>query len=245
MIATLNFDRVLVIAPHPDDESIGTGALIQRVLAAGGRLQVIFVTDGDNNAFPQRLAGKKWRITADDRAKWGTMRRQESRAALSQLGAPVGTAIFLGYADRSLARMAERGDRRVAEGLRAIIAAFDPLLVVSPSGLDLHADHRAVALFAHDAADDRPIITYLVHGDVPAERIAARLELTTEEVTRKRAAIERHESQLRFSRERFLSYATPEEVFLNDEHDIVQPDSLWWKWRCKTLHGWRVVKGMV
>jgi LmbE family N-acetylglucosaminyl deacetylase len=244
MSASLPLERVLIIAPHPDDESIATGALIQRVAAVGGRLQVVILTDGDNNLFPQRIAARKWRISQEERAQWGAMRREESRNALTELGATAAAATFLGYHDRTLAGIAKRGDRGIIETLRSIIDAFDPTLVVSPSILDLHADHRAAARFVHEVAKDRLIVTYIVHGNGPVARIAARLELRPEEITRKRDAIKRHQSQLWLSAARFLSYAQPVEVFFRVEYDIVRPDTFWWKWRCKTLHGWRVVRGI-
>jgi N-acetyl-1-D-myo-inositol-2-amino-2-deoxy-alpha-D-glucopyranoside deacetylase len=244
MSAKLPLERVLIIAPHPDDESIATGALIQRVAAAGGRLRVVILTDGDNNVLPQRIAARKWRISAEERARWGAMRREESRNALTELGAPAGTATFLGYHDRTLGRIAKRGDRSITEELRSIVDAFDPTLVVSPSILDLHGDHRAAAQFVHEAAKERLIVTYVVHGNGPVARIAARLELRPEEIAAKRDAIKRHQSQLRLSAARFLSYARPVEVFYSAEYDILRPDTFWWKWRCKTLHGWRVVRGV-
>src|SRR5512143_3590489 len=39
--------RLMVFAPHPDDETLGAGGLIQRVLATGGKVRVVFVTNGD------------------------------------------------------------------------------------------------------------------------------------------------------------------------------------------------------
>ena len=42
-------ERLLVIAPHPDDETLGAGGLIQRVLARHGTVQVVLVTAGDGN----------------------------------------------------------------------------------------------------------------------------------------------------------------------------------------------------
>jgi LmbE family N-acetylglucosaminyl deacetylase len=184
---------------------------------------------------------RKWRITYEERAKWGMMRREESRHALAALGAPADNGVFLGYPDYELGALARRGDRRITDALRAIVDVFNPTLVVAPSILDLHSDHRAMALFTHEAAPGRMIITYVVHGIGPAGRIAARLELTKDEQARKRAAIERHASQLWLSRGRFLSYARPVEIFLRAEHDILRPDTFWWTWRCKTLHGLRVV----
>ncbi|MCB1569830.1 MAG: PIG-L family deacetylase, partial [Xanthomonadales bacterium] len=47
-------DRLLVVVPHPDDETLATGGLIQRALLAGAALRVVFATDGDNNPWPQR-----------------------------------------------------------------------------------------------------------------------------------------------------------------------------------------------
>ena len=47
-------DRLLVFAPHPDDETIATGELIQLAIAAGVAVRVVFATDGDNNPWPQR-----------------------------------------------------------------------------------------------------------------------------------------------------------------------------------------------
>ena len=43
--------RLMVFAPHPDDESLGAGGLIQRVLNSGGQVRVVFMTNGDG--FPE------------------------------------------------------------------------------------------------------------------------------------------------------------------------------------------------
>ena len=60
--------RILILAPHPDDESLGTGGLIQQALAAGAALRVLFITDGDNNPWPQRFIERRWFINAPERA---------------------------------------------------------------------------------------------------------------------------------------------------------------------------------
>src|SRR5690349_19902092 len=39
--------RLVVVEPHPDDESLGAGGLIQQTLAGGGRVHVLFMTNGD------------------------------------------------------------------------------------------------------------------------------------------------------------------------------------------------------
>ena len=46
-LAVKRGERLLVLAPHPDDETLGAGGLIQRVLARGGTVRVVLVTAGD------------------------------------------------------------------------------------------------------------------------------------------------------------------------------------------------------
>src|SRR5438105_6795742 len=62
-------DRVLVLAPHPDDESLGAAGLIQCAVAAHARVCVVFATNGDNNAWAQRFVEHRWHIDATDRAR--------------------------------------------------------------------------------------------------------------------------------------------------------------------------------
>jgi LmbE family N-acetylglucosaminyl deacetylase len=223
-------DRALIIAPHPDDEVIGAGGLIQRVAARGGDVRVVFVTAGENNPWPQRVLQRKWLITAADREAWGTMRRNEAVKSLAVLGAPGHAPIFLGFPDQQIARMAREGDQRLSDILRGIIADFQPSLLVSTSAQDFHADHRAVAYFAHHAVrgigDNAPeIVTYVVHGEGAPHRLHFSLLLTEREREQKRRAIECHVSQLLLSRRRFLSYAQPHEDFFAAEFDLVCAES--------------------
>lgn len=236
----ISLDRVLVIAPHPDDESIGAGGLVQRTIAAGGQVRVVIVTDGDNNPWPLRVLKKKIRISKDERAEWGALRREESLRALALLGAPR-SATFLGFQDRMLTRMGRRGDFRAREGIVAAIKEFSPTLVVIPSTFDLHADHRAIAWMGHAAAAGCSVITYIVHGHPPPGRAALRLDLTPDEAARKRAAIECHQSQLVLSRKRFLSYARASEEFFEAEFDLATLDSHVRDWSYALRHAARVV----
>jgi len=211
-------DRVLIVAPHPDDETLTTAGVIQRA----GDVRVVIVTDGEMNPWPQRLAYKKWRIDDSDRARWGMMRRDESLRALSQLGAPDRCARFLALPDTKLMTLARRGDTRFADALAKEIAAFAPALIIAPSFFDLHADHRAASYAVHKAAPNIDVITYVVHGSGDPTRVAMTVELTDAEKRRKRDAIECHTSQLRLSRKRFIAHATMSEVFYVAEHDLVR-----------------------
>jgi LmbE family N-acetylglucosaminyl deacetylase len=237
----MDLTRTLVIAPHPDDESIAAGGLLQRAIAAGGEVRVIIVTDGDNNPWPVRYLKKKVRVNDADRAEWGALRREESRRALATLGVPASASIFLGYPDRLLTTMARRGDVRVRDAIAATIESFAPSLLIIPSAFDLHPDHRAIGWFVHDVAKGCEIVTYIIHGHPPHERLAFRLDLNAEEAARKRAAIECHQTQLVLSRTRFLSYARSVEEFFHPEFEIARLDSRVHDWSCAMKHAARVV----
>lgn len=222
----MNLERTLVIAPHPDDDVIGAGGLIQRVLSIGGQVHVVFVTDGDNNPWPQRWIRRKWTITAADRAAFGALRRDEAHDSLTSLAVTSAATTFLGLPDQGVGKLIRGGDTRLLQALRKVVVEFNPTLIVSPSSRDLHNDHRAIAWCAHvAAAGEIPITTYVVHGEGNARRIAIRIELTENEQRRKSAAIECHESQLVLSRDRFLSYVRPTESFYTAEYDLIAVES--------------------
>src|SRR5437764_1317989 len=53
--------RLLLVAPHPDDESLACSVILQRAVRARAAIKVIYATDGDNNLWPQRMVQRKWR----------------------------------------------------------------------------------------------------------------------------------------------------------------------------------------
>jgi LmbE family N-acetylglucosaminyl deacetylase len=229
------FDRVLVIAPHPDDDAIACGGLLQRAKSA----RVIYVTDGERNPWPQRAHFRKLFLDDEDRARWGAIRRDEAHCSLSLLG--VRCTRSLGFPDQSLMARARRGDMAPREALMREIRDFAPTLIVSPSSFDAHYDHRAIAWYVHAA--DAPIVTYVIHGCGPRSRIAFTLELTPEEQAKKLEAIRCHQSQLLLSKRRFLSYATGEEVFYRAEHDVVRVESALESFAKRARHAWLTCTG--
>jgi LmbE family N-acetylglucosaminyl deacetylase len=248
MRSDLHADRLLVLAPHPDDEAIGAGALIQRVVARGGDVRVLFLTDGDRNPWPQRFLDRKWSITRADRLAWGGLRRREALASLATLGVRSSDTTFLGLPDQMLTEFARRGDPRPLGSIRAAIRELRPSLLVVASAQDLHSDHRAAAWFAHHAVrgvgDGAPeIVTYVVHGEAAPARLQVVLALTDEERRRKRDAIGCHRSQLLLSRERFLAYARPTERFYSSEFDLVCTESRAQERMTSLRHACRVVLG--
>ncbi len=219
-------DRVLVLAPHPDDETLTIGGLLQKTLAARAAVRILFITDGDNNPWPQRAIERRWRITATDRARWGERRRKEARTALACLGAPAEDSYFWGYPDQGLTELLLANDESLPRRLAAEIAVWRPTLVVSPHPADRHPDHSALALFLSravarlgGAAPDFVEIRYVVHAS-PASISpdVFSLPLLPHEQETKRQAILGHASQLVLSRRRFLAYATEaERLFLSQQ----------------------------
>jgi len=98
--------RLLVVAPHPDDEALGAAGLIQRVRARGGTVRVVLLTSGDG--FPEgvELVDRIAHPRPSDYRGYGAMRERETRAAMSMLGVPVNDIAFLGFPDEGLCRIA-------------------------------------------------------------------------------------------------------------------------------------------
>lgn len=210
----LPFQRTLVFAPHPDDESIGAGSLLAYVAARDAFVRVVFLTSGENNPWPQRAARRRWRITARDRQDWARTRRSEARHALLDLGVAPQNATFLGYPDDGLARTDEA---TLIRAVAAIIEEFGPTLLVVPSNDDLHPDHRAAyraIMKALGVVSARPLLTlsYVVHGSLQSSERRS-IAVTDDERARKARAVQRHGTQLLLSRRRFLRYASRKEEY--------------------------------
>lgn len=209
-------DRVLVVAVHPDDETLATAGLIRSAGAAGAQVRVVFVTDGDNNPWPQRWIERRWHIDMAARARWGARRREEARAALVTLGVGAGAAIFLGLPDQGLTALLIEGDA-LEQALRIGIDAFAPTWVVGPSRADRHPDHSAVAVALEriawriGAPAASQWLAAVVHGHATAADV--RLVLDGAALQRKRAALAAHRTQLALSRGRLERMAAAIECF--------------------------------
>jgi LmbE family N-acetylglucosaminyl deacetylase len=98
--------RLLVIAPHPDDESLGAAGLMLRVLAAGGHVRVVLMTSGD--AFPEGVAAETHILDPRPRdyRSYGTLREHETVAAMERIGVDRRHVTFLGFPDGGLCLIA-------------------------------------------------------------------------------------------------------------------------------------------
>lgn len=114
--------RLLVLAPHPDDEVLGCGGLMAAMLAAGAAVQVVIVSDGG-------LGGD------------AALRESESRAATRVLAGQGAEPelLFWRLPDRQLVMWPD-----LALRVQAQIARFEPDCVLMPSMFEVHPDHRAL-----------------------------------------------------------------------------------------------------
>ncbi|MGQ0679421.1 MAG: glycosyltransferase [Actinomycetota bacterium] len=201
----------LVLAPHPDDETLGCGASIIAKRRAGTPVRVVVATDG-------RHSHRSAVLSEEDLAE---LRAREVTEACRRLGVERNDLIFLGYEDGTLGRRIES----VAEDLAKIIGDFQPDEVLVTSELDWHTDHQALSRALRMSLKDNPnpprvsaysvwywtdgpwhnrpgqgrlsrVASLLVDPLVAAARMRLDLVSTTGLVNQKRRALEAHHSQL-------------------------------------------------
>lgn len=117
--------RVLVLAPHPDDEVFGCGGAIAAHLRQDAVVQVVILTEGDLHGDP-------------------SVRAKESMAAAALLG--YGTPEFWLEKDRSLV-----ADERLVVRLAEKLHSTQVDLIYAPSPWEIHPDHRQTCLLAVEA----------------------------------------------------------------------------------------------
>ncbi len=134
----------MVIAPHPDDETLGCGGLLLRQRRAGHAARVVFLTDGS--------ASHRGHPTLTP-AMLARQRVAEAREAARRLGLD-GDAdtLFLNLPDGDLPRLAPTVHAAATTRLAAEIDAFRPLALFVTSRLDGSSEHVAAHALAAEAA---------------------------------------------------------------------------------------------
>ena len=124
----LTGQKVLVIAPHPDDESLGTGGALALHVESGDPVKIVFLTDGS-------MADYSGRYGKDEYIE---IREAEAREACS----------ILGVADIEFWREPDRGLRVNDENINRlyqVLKDYKPDLIYCPSPHEFHPDHRVSA----------------------------------------------------------------------------------------------------
>lgn len=207
---------VVVVAPHPDDESIAAGGLIQLALSRGARVTVVFLTDGDNNPWPQRALERRVWIGPRDRARWGKRRRNEARSAVAILGVPNSSVRYLGLPDMGVTVSLETDTAATVEMLCKIFRDVSPTLVVAPSLSDAHPDHSAAHVMCRlalaECGSNARVLSYVVHGATDA--LAIECVIDSQLLEQKRRSVGAYHTQLVLSGKRIQAYAARPERFV-------------------------------
>jgi LmbE family N-acetylglucosaminyl deacetylase len=164
-------DRILVIAPHPDDESLCCAGILQRARSNGAAIAVVWITAGDGFALDAMLVEHSLWPTQSTLRLLGAQRLTEAAAAATELGVAPERQYFLDYPDRGVTALLgdydQRSYRSTSTGLTAVayagafnpgasytgsnlardlgrvIDGFQPTLVLAAAPQDRHPDHSA------------------------------------------------------------------------------------------------------
>lgn len=188
---------ILILAPHPDDETLGCGGLIATASELGLRPRVAYLTDG-SASHPGSRAWPRRRLTA--------VRRAEALEALGALGVPPRDACFLDWPDGA---PYAPGGRRYRQSLATLIGWIGRRRLNSvwaPWGGEDHCDHLAAANLARRLvlrmAAPVTVMSYLVWGwaDPRLIRVARQSTVWTlrcpQTIARRRTALACHRTQV-------------------------------------------------
>ena len=123
-------DKIVVFAPHPDDETLGCGGTIAKKSEEGHEISVVFLTDGRNCL-------KELGVLKPSPLELKEIRKREAKRAAEILGVPSENLIFLDIEDGML-----RDNKRTAqEKITEVLTTF-PKSVYLPQEREFHVDHR-------------------------------------------------------------------------------------------------------
>jgi LmbE family N-acetylglucosaminyl deacetylase len=185
--------RILIVAPHIDDEAIAAGAYAADAVAGGAEVFIVYLTAGDHSRTALTLNRLTFFASAPLTRK-GKTRLAEAAEAASRLGIPPAHVFLLGYPDRGLTKMVnhpERTIRSASTGKRQVpyqqaispgapyrlanmvsdldhvLMIVSPDVIVTPVAHDRHPDHRIAAALVDSAlATYEPSVVrlgYIIH----------------------------------------------------------------------------------
>lgn len=138
--ATINSDSILIIAPHPDDEIIGTGGLIVKKLHEGCKVNIVFLTDGEcSGASSNQEETKQARIYLSEKIA-------------KKLGIPPENLYRMHLPDAYVPKRGEPGFADAVTKLAHLIDKINPSAIFATHFLDHWPfDHVACSQIATDA----------------------------------------------------------------------------------------------
>lgn len=169
-------ERILIVAPHPDDESLAPAGLIQEALSKNIPVHVVMMTTGDGYKHATQLNLNVDNPQPEDYRTLAGIRRGETLAAMNILGLKDSDVTFLTFNDGSVNSLwnnnwdydklhlglngslespydfaydpkAPYCGQQVVKDLTKVISDFTPTTIVFPSAEDVHHDHWATNAF--------------------------------------------------------------------------------------------------
>jgi LmbE family N-acetylglucosaminyl deacetylase len=177
-------DRILIVAPHPDDETIAAAGVIQEAVHRHLPVRVVYVTNGDSNQLSFLFYRKQLVFGSKRAVAMGELRQDEAIQAMHFLGLSDDKLIFLGYPDygtlnifkrfwrtdrpyrgtltratgvpykRSLRPGALYTGENILADLKSVLADFKPTKIIVNHPADDNTDHQAAYLFTRTALWD-------------------------------------------------------------------------------------------
>ena len=133
-VAEIIAEPVLVVAPHPDDETLGCAGAIALLRLMGSPVHILVMSDGTQSHPHSRQYPK---------AALQQLRAAETRAAMAILGVEESCITFLGLPDGAMPTALAPGFSAAVDRCQLYLASITPQLVLLPWRHDPHPDHRA------------------------------------------------------------------------------------------------------
>ena len=210
-------DRIIVFAPHQDDEVLGAGGYITKATSVGATVYIVFATDGNHLGLKNTRASEALKVA-------------------DILGVPSSQLIFYNLPDGQLTNKQDE----LRQKLLSTIDEVKPNIIFVTDTGDIHLDHgtlgQSVIAVNNQTSTKAGIFTYLIHyPKYPRPQVLnpnldlspptkfdtgsgiwQKFELSSAEVAQKRQAISHYQSQLHipFLRSLMLSFIRRNELFL-------------------------------
>jgi N-acetylglucosamine malate deacetylase 1 len=183
----LPVERVLVVAAHPDDEVLGCGGLLARVLRTGRKAHVLIMTEGSTTQYP-------------DQPELVEQKQSEAREAMRILGGP--TIDFAGLPDMALSTLTPA---ELNGPIEAAVREHRPEWLLTHNSFDLNSDHRllhdAARIAARPGSPVKRLLAYEVLSSTEwgheAFTPTTYVQLDEDAVDRKVAALETYRTEVR------------------------------------------------
>lgn len=216
--------RVLVLAPHADDESLGCGGLLAQLASHGAQIRVFYLTD--SAGFPERDPERT------------AVRQQEAHQALRELGI-LEPPRWADFPDGRLIEYLEEAAQAIQEQL----SELRPEILLCPAPSERSSDHRAAFQALHRALHRaRPgselaqkiwglrVLLYEINQPLPEADllvdISPQLSILERAVAQHQSELERHPyARAGLALRRYRTLTLPPEVEAAEAYRVVPAEA--------------------